>query len=48
MQLQHFFCTYSYLLELIYAFLTFGHKCVRALAGPIPKIKVLWYMQNSQ
>ena len=34
LQLQHFFRSYGYLLELIFALLTFGHKCVRVLARP--------------
>ena len=33
--MQHFFCTYVYLFELIFALLTFGDKGVRVLAGPV-------------
>ena len=32
-QLQHFFCTYGYLFELIFAFLTLGDKGVKVSAG---------------
>ena len=34
--------------ELILAFLTFGDKGVKVLAGPLLRPKPLWYMQNFQ
>ena len=47
-QLQHFYCTYGYLLELVFAFIRFRNKGVRVLAGPFVRSKILWYAQNFQ
>ena len=44
--LQHLFCTYGYLFELIFALLTFGDKGVRVSAGSFLRPKIMWYAQN--
>ena len=41
--LQHFFCTYVYLLQLIFELSIFGEKRVRVLAAPFVKSKLMWY-----
>ena len=46
-QLQHFFWSYGYLLELIFALLTFADKGVRVLARVFQKSKMR-YVQNFQ
>ena len=47
-QLQHFFWTYGYLFELIFALLTFVDKGVRVLARLFQRSKILWCVQNFQ
>ena len=46
--MQHFFCSYGYMFELIFALLTFADKGVRVLAGPFFRWNLLWYVQNIQ
>ena len=44
--MQHFYCTYGYLFELIFALLTFRDKGVRVLARPFQRPKILWHVQS--
>ena len=46
--LQHVFCSYDYLFEIVFTLLTFRDKWVRVLAGPFLRSKILSYSQNFQ